>query len=164
MKKFILPGKTQDITVEQLSQFIDDFNNHKLTPFLKSQDPQPKEGSVYVVVGRDFQEQVIDNDDDVLMEFYAPWCGHCKKLAPVWSQVAEELSSVPGLRIAKMDSTANEVESVEIRGYPTLKFYARGQKGSPKEYEGDREVEGIKAYLREHSTAYKTYLEAKTDL
>ena len=48
------------------------------------------------------------------MEFYAPWCGHCKKLAPIWDQVASDLKDVPNLVIAKMDSTANEVDNVEV--------------------------------------------------
>lgn len=63
-----------------------------------------------------------------------------------------------------MDSTMNEVDGVEIRGYPTLKFYARGAKASPSEFEGERDAEGIKNFLKEHSVAYKQSLESKTDL
>lgn len=65
-----------------------------------------------VVVGKNFNDIVRDSTDDVLLEFYAPWCGHCKQLAPKYDQLAEELKNVPGLVIAKVDATANEIEGV----------------------------------------------------
>jgi protein disulfide-isomerase A1 len=43
------------------------------------------------------------------MEYYAPWCGHCKKLAPIYDELATTLSVVDNLVVAKMDATANEV-------------------------------------------------------
>lgn len=98
------------------------------------------------------------------MKFYAPWCGHCKKLAPVWEQLASELKDVPNLVIAKFDATANEVDGLEIRGYPTLKFYAKGNKANPVDYNGGREVEDFKKWLQENSPAYKAYLENKQEL
>jgi protein disulfide-isomerase-like protein len=91
------------------------------------------------------------------LEFYAPWCGHCKKLAPVWDQLASDLKDVPNLVIAKMDATVNEVEGLDIRGYPTLKFFPAGQTKAV-DYEGDRDIDGLKKYLREKSQSYKTYL------
>jgi protein disulfide-isomerase A1 len=56
-----------------------------------------------------------------------------------------------------MDATANEVDGVEIRGYPTLKFYSKENKGSPLEYEGERDLDGLKKYLAEKSTSYKNH-------
>ena len=47
--------------------------------------------------------QVLLNDDDVLIEFYAPWCGHCKKLEPIYNELAAKLKHNSKLRIAKMD-------------------------------------------------------------
>jgi hypothetical protein len=74
-------------------------------------------------------------------------------LAPIWEKLAEELKDVEGLVIAKFDSTANEVDGVEIRGYPTLKFYPKDNKKGI-DYEGDRELENFKEYLKEKSTSY----------
>jgi len=101
----------------------------------------------------------MNEEDDVFVKFYAPWCGHCKKLAPIWEELAEELKSVPHLTIGKFDATANEVDGVEIRGYPTLKFYSKGSKSSPVDYDGERDLEGFKNWLKEHSSAYKKHLE-----
>ena len=164
MKKFAFPGKTESITVESISEFVKDFKSGSLQPFLKSQDiPEDNNEPVKVVVGKNFNEIVINNDNDVLIEFYAPWCGHCKKLAPIWDELAKDLKDVAGLTIAKMDSTANEVDGVDIRGYPTLKFYPKGQKGSPIDYDAGRELDDIKAWLKEKSEAVKAHGAGRTD-
>lgn len=106
----------------------------------------------------------MDNEKDVLVKYYAPWCGHCKKLAPIWDQVAEELKDVPNLVIGKFDATTNEVDGVDIKGYPTLIFYPAGGKGSPINFEGERDSDGIKNFLKEKSANYKKYLEKKSEL
>lgn len=158
MKKYTFDGKTESITVASLTQFVNDFKSGNLQPFLKSQEiPTDNTEAVQTVVGKNFRQVVIDNDNDVLIEFYAPWCGHCKKLAPIFEQLAADLKDVSGLVIAKMDATANEVDGVDIRGYPTLKFYPKGGKAAPIDYDGGRELENFKTWLKEKSTAYKNY-------
>jgi len=150
LKKFTMDG---EITEENILKFIDDWQTGGLRTNLKSEEiPTTQEGDVVVLVGKNFNDIVLDNTKDVLVEFYAPWCGHCKKLSPIYDELAANLKHNTHLVIAKMDSTANEVDGVSVQGFPTIKFWPAGNKSAPMDFEGDRTVEGFTAFLAKHST------------
>lgn len=80
-------------SVENLEKFVRDFQDDLLEPYIKSEAiPEDNTAPVKVAVAKNFDDLVINNGVDTLIEFYAPWCGHCKNLAPVYEQVAEKVN------------------------------------------------------------------------
>ena len=66
---------------------------------------------------------VLDSQKFVLLEAYAPWCGHCKKFEPIYKQLAENLQNETEIELVKFDATANEHPTLQIQGFPTIKLY-----------------------------------------
>ena len=151
LDKYVMEG---EITEKNLVQFIEDWENKKLKKFLKSEEiPKDNNGDIFVVVGKSFQKDVIENDNDVLLVFYAPWCGHCKRLLPEYEKAAKKIKAAnPKIILAKMDATENEVEGVHITGFPTIKFYPGDKKNEkPKDYSGERNADSIIKYLEKNA-------------
>merc|ERR1712060_958034 len=136
-----------------IAEFVREYNAGRLKPHLKSEAPPTSQtGPVVTVVGSTFNTIVKDPSKDVLVEFYAPWCGHCKKLEPVYRDVAKRLESVPTMLVAKIDATQNDVEGVDIEGFPTIKFWRANKKDEPLDYDGDRDADSFLAWLEEKAT------------
>ena len=133
-------------------KFIDDFKSNTLKPFFKS-DPVPESNSepVKIIVGNNFEELVLKGNKHVLLEVYAPWCGHCKKLAPIYDELAKKLAQHDDIVIAKMDGTTNEHELVAIKGFPTIKFFKKSDPSHPTDFEGDRTLDGFVAFLEKET-------------
>lgn len=155
MKKYPFSGSKAHVAGE-LKAFVADFFSGDLQPTLKSEDDKPSNlrGKVKVVTGSTFNEAVLESGKDVFLEFYAPWCGHCKALAPKWDELGERFSKVSEepVWIAKMDATANEIDhpSVVVKGFPAIFFFPDG--GQPVRYDGGRETEDFVDFLVQHAT------------
>jgi protein disulfide-isomerase A6 len=89
-------------------------------------------------------DQVVDGSKAAFVEFFAPWCGHCKKLAPEYEIVADAFAKTSDVVIAKVDCDANKDLGGRfgIKGYPTLKFFPKGST-TPEDYQGGREANDI---------------------
>ncbi len=128
----------------------------KLKPIVKSQPiPKNNKGPVTVVVGKTFDDIVMDSKKDVLIEFYAPWCGHCKKLEPDYIALGKKYKNEKNLVIAKMDATVNDVpyDSYKAEGFPTIYFAPSSSKQNPVKFEGGkRDVEELSKFVEKHAT------------
>jgi len=146
MSKF-KPTSTE-LSDSNIRAFVKSYLGGELKPHLMSEeipedwDKEP----VKVLVAKNFEEVAKDTTKDVLVEFYAPWCGHCKQLAPVWDKLGEKYKDHESIIIGKMDSTANELEDIKVQGFPTIKLI---QKETNKiiDYNGERTLDGFVKFL-----------------
>jgi protein disulfide-isomerase A1 len=147
--KYVFPESDQ-VHSDSLGKFVKGWEDGSLAPTLKSADPPAdNDGPVKVVVGKTFNEIVMDPAKDVFVEFYAPWCGHCKNLAPKWEALGEEFKDTPSVVIAKVDATENDTPA-DIQGFPTIIYYPSNNKNGLV-YRGERTKEAFSAYVRENS-------------
>lgn len=95
-----------------------------------------------------FQKKVLDSDEPWLVEFFAPWCGHCQRLAPEWAKAASELKGK--VKLGALDATVHPsvASDYDVKGYPTIKFFPAGKKRSSdaENYEGGRTASDIVAW------------------
>merc|ERR1711970_1680229 len=109
--------------------------------------PEDNSAPVTVLVGKQFDELVKENrEKSILIEFYAPWCGHCKQLAPVWDKLGEHFADNDDVMIMKADSTTNEFDGIEVQGFPTLKFFPKGEY-KVVDYNGGRDFDALKSFV-----------------
>ncbi|KAJ6852606.1 protein disulfide-isomerase-like [Iris pallida] len=134
----------------QIATWFKEYKDGTLKPFRKSEPiPESNNELVKVVVADSLLDVVQKSGKNVLLEFYAPWCGHCKKLAPILDEVAVSFESDADVIIAKMDATANDVPSdFNVRGYPTLYFSSAS--GKILQYDGDRTKEDIIDFIKKN--------------
>jgi len=94
---------------------------------------------------KDFNQKVIKSDEIWFVEFYAPWCGHCKSLAPHWDTAARKLNGVVKFGAINVDLEENKPIGSQygITGFPTIKTFGLNKKKSPEDYQGPREADGI---------------------
>ncbi|XP_028282159.1 protein disulfide-isomerase A3-like [Parambassis ranga] len=100
--------------------------------------------------------------ETMLVKFYAPWCGHCKKLAPEFEKAATRLKG--SVQLAKVDCTAHSETCARfgVSGYPTLKIFRYGKDSGP--YDGPRTAEGIYQYMRKQTGPDSVHLKTRDDL
>ncbi|AAZ12643.1 protein disulfide isomerase, putative [Trypanosoma brucei brucei TREU927] len=96
-----------------------------------------------------FDKVALDTEKHVFVMFYAPWCGHCKRLKPKWEELAKEMKDETSVVIARLDADKhrNVAERFDVRGYPTLLLFARSKKEGLR-YEGARDVAALKEFVK----------------
>ena len=118
------------INEENMMILLNRWSKGKLKPFIRSEEvPKNNDGDLFILVGKNFNKEVLKNDKDVLIYFISPWCKTCEEFEPKLAKLAKKLKEHnPKLLIAKMDSTKNDVEGYVIHNFPTIKFYPGNNK------------------------------------
>lgn len=115
--------------------------------------PADNNGPVVTIVGTTFDQIVHDSNKDVVVEFYAPWCGHCKNLIPEYEKLGKAFAGVKDVVIGKIDLTANDVDSShhDVKGFPTILLYPRDKKTTPVEYKGTRDAKSLASWIKDNT-------------
>ena len=103
-------------------------------------------GPVVMLTESNFKKEVLDSKDIWLIEFFAPWCGHCKGFAPEYEKAARALKGVFKIGAVDADSQKSLGAQFGISGFPTVKFFG-ANKSKPEDYQGQRTADAIISYM-----------------
>ena len=150
MKKYKIKGELNE---KNILNFVDKWENKKIKSYVRSsEEPKENNGDVFIVVGNTFEKEVINNNKDIMVLFYSPWCYHCKALLPKYEEVAKKLkNNNNNLILMKIDAIENEVESIDNYGFPKIKFYPGNKKDKPIDYNGDKSIEDIIKFIKNNA-------------
>lgn len=115
--------------------------------------------SVLDLIPDNFDKIVRSSGKPAMVEFFAPWCGHCKNLAPVWEELAQKFAFAEDkVSIGKVDADEHKElgRRFGVQGFPTLKWFD-GKSDTPIDYDGGRDLDSLSAFIVE-----KTGIKIKT--
>ena len=159
-----MPASATEMTENGIKQFLEDqkYGRAVEITWTKSEEISDDwdKDPVKVLVGKNFNE-VIKKNKRVFVEFYAPWCGHCKALTATWDELGEKLEDRDDIMIAKIEATSNDVDNVSVRSYPTLILFKGSITNQIKYEEGDRSLKGLLKFLSKHGIKETEKVEKK---
>jgi protein disulfide-isomerase A6 len=127
-----------------------------LLPALASAD------AVLDLTPSNFGDVVLKSGKPALVEFFAPWCGHCKNLAPVYEELATVFQHASDkVTVAKVDADEHKSlgKDYGVSGFPTLKWFD-GKSNKPTDYNGGRDLESLSKFITE-KTSLKPKIKGK---
>eukprot|EP01084_Bolivina_argentea_P280491 479695_1 len=129
-------GRTADAVVKYI-------NKQSGTSAKVIEAPSP----VTTLSWENFDDIALDQSKDVLVEFYAPWCGHCKQLQPEYVKLAKSLKNV--VKVVALDASDDKNRAIAgkygVQGFPTLKVHVGT--GPAQDYQGARDASAMKRHL-----------------
>jgi len=154
--KFFKNGAEKDDGVKYRGQrdiaSLEKFINEKLGNEVADEKPAEAasaeatvENGLHILTEGSFAKTVASGD--TFIKFYAPWCGHCQKLAPTWDELAKKFEKDETVKVAKLDCT--QAQSVcqenDVKGYPTLAYFRNGRK--VENYKGARNMDDLADFV-----------------
>ncbi|XP_018328109.1 thioredoxin domain-containing protein 5 homolog [Agrilus planipennis] len=139
-------------TLESLEEYINKMlgTTTEKIPEFKNESNEEVESPVIILNKDNFKKDI--EKGITLVKFFAPWCGHCKRLAPTWEELAKRFSDSKQARIAKVDCTVDANKPLcseeEVDGFPTIFMYKNGAKVT--EYDGDRSLDDLQEFVNKH--------------
>lgn len=104
------------------------------------------DSKVIKLTKENFKTLVLESNEPWMVEFYAPWCGHCKALAPEYNKAAKALEGIVKIGAVDMDADREAGAPYGVSSYPTVKFFGVN-KADPVAYDGERKKNAIVDYL-----------------
>ena len=106
--------------------------------------------SVLDLIPGNFDKVVLKSGKPALVEFFAPWCGHCKNLAPIYEELGAKFASEGKVSIGKVDADEHKDlgRRYGVQGFPTLKWFD-GKSDTPEDYNGGRDLESLTSFVIE---------------
>eukprot|EP00116_Pleurobrachia_bachei_P003780 sb/3464042/ len=153
--------KEIEFTFDNLKQVVEDVISGKIKgkPYREEEAPVQKK-RVKRVVSSTFKDYVLNPEVHSLIEFYSPYCGHCKALIPLYNELASRAREETSLVISKMDATANSLpRPFTSRGFPTIYFVPKGKSVKPIKFEGDRTIEGFIDFMQKYTKEELKFVE-----
>lgn len=100
-----------------------------------------------------FKNIVENPKKHVFVMFYAPWCGHCHHMMPIWEDLGKKYGPNDNVVIARIDASThrNFASKYGVQGFPTLKLFPKSDKSGNLEYSGKRELADMQEFLRLHT-------------
>ncbi|XP_009338035.2 protein disulfide isomerase-like 1-6 [Pyrus x bretschneideri] len=138
-----------------LEEFCSGLLRGTVSPHFKSQPiPDNKNVTVQSIVGKTFDDLVLNSHKNVVLEVYTPWCITCETTAKHVEKLAKHFKSVDNLLFARIDASANEHPKLQVSDYPTLLLYTANDKGNPIKL-------STKSSLKDVATTINKHLKAK---
>jgi len=146
----IVFDESNEFTKESFAAWLPTLVDGSYSVFVKSEPiPESNDGPVKVIVAKSYDD-FVDGSKNVFIKYYAPWCGHCKNLIPVWNELGEHFENNDQVVIAKLDATANQVDKkFGVTGFPTL--ILNKADGSFVKYDGARDFDSLKDWVYEQT-------------
>ncbi|GKV16260.1 hypothetical protein SLEP1_g26928 [Rubroshorea leprosula] len=146
--KFLLES---DPTTSKIEDFCSGLLQGTLSPYYKSQSiPNNENASVLTIVGKTFDDLVLNSPKNVLLEVYTPWCVNCETTSKQTEKLAKHFKGLDNLVFAKIDASVNEHPKLVVDVYPTLFFYKAGDKGNPIKFSTKMSSKDLAGLINKH--------------